>query len=280
MIELGKIQKLEVLRETSIGVYLNSKDSTDMEGVLLPQKQVPEGTKVGDEIEVFIYKDSKDRLISTTRRPKITLGEMTPLKVVETTKIGAFLDWGLEKDLFLPFNEQNGRVKKDKEYLVALYIDKSHRLCATMKLYTRLSSEAPYKEKDIVQGMIYDIRPEVGAFVAVDNKYQGLIPKTEFFGEYSCGDRIQARVSKVKEDGKLDLSLRKEAYMEIETDAKVILDKLEANGGELYLNDKSSPEAIYNVMKMSKAAFKRAVGNLLKQGKIRFIENGIELIKE
>ena len=279
MIELGKIQKLEVLRETSIGVYLNSKDSSDMEGVLLPQKQVPEGTKVGDEIEVFIYKDSKDRLISTTRTPKITLGEMTPLKVVETTKIGAFLDWGLEKDLFLPFSEQNGRVKNDKEYLVALYIDKSNRLCATMKLYSRLGSEAPYKEKDIVQGIIYDIKPEVGAFVAVDNKYQGLIPKAEFFGQYSCGDRIQARVSKVKEDGKLDLSLRKEAYMEIETDAKVILDKLEANGGELYLNDKSSPEAIYNVMKMSKAAFKRAVGNLLKQGKIRFIENGIELIK-
>ncbi|WP_102398721.1 CvfB family protein [Haloimpatiens massiliensis] len=278
MIELGKIQNLEVIRITPIGVYLNSKENKSEDDILLPQKQVPEGTEVGDEIEVFVYRDSEDRLISTIRKPKINLGEVALLKVVQETKIGAFLDWGLEKDLFLPFNEQTTSVKVGREYLVYLYIDKSDRLCASMRIYKRLASDSPYKEDDKVKGTIYSIKDDLGAFVAVDNKYQGMIPKDEFYGEYRYGDEIEARVVKVKEDGKLDLSLREKAYKQMDEDAEVILEKLKNNGGMLNLNDGSDPEEIKEELNMSKKAFKRAIGRLLKEKRIQFIENGIKLV--
>lgn len=278
MIELGKIQNLEVIRITPIGVYLNSKEDKSEEDILLPQKQVPEGKDVGDEIEVFVYRDSEDRLIATVRKPKINLGEVALLKVVQETKIGAFLDWGLEKDLFLPFNEQTTSVKVGREYLVYLYIDKSDRLCASMRIYKRLASDSPYKEDDKVKGIIYSIKDDLGAFVAVDNKYQGLISKDEFYGEYRYGDEIEARVVKVKEDGKLDLSLREKAYKQMDEDAEVILEKLKSNGGVLNLNDGSDPEEIKEELNMSKKAFKRAIGRLLKEKRIQFIEKGIKLV--
>ncbi|WP_035289258.1 S1-like domain-containing RNA-binding protein [Clostridium sp. KNHs214] len=278
MIELGKIQNLEVIRITPIGVYLNSKEDKSEEDILLPQKQVPEGKDVGDEIEVFVYRDSEDRLIATVRKPKINLGEVALLKVVQETKIGAFLDWGLEKDLFLPFNEQITSVKVGREYLVYLYIDKSDRLCASMRIYKRLASDSPYKEDDKVKGIIYSIKDDLGAFVAVDNKYQGLISKDEFYGEYRYGDEIEARVVKVKEDGKLDLSLREKAYKQMDEDAEVILEKLKINGGVLNLNDGSDPEEIKEELNMSKKAFKRAIGRLLKEKRIQFIEKGIKLV--
>ena len=220
MIKLGKIQKLEVLRKTQIGVYLNTKDSKDNDDILLPKSQVPDTTEVGDEIEVFVYKDSEDRLIATVRKPMLTVGELAVLKVKENTDIGAFLDWGLEKDLLLPFKEQEGKVIEDCKYLVALYIDNSDRLCATMNIYELLSSESPYKEKEMVHGTIYSISKELGAFVAVDNKYHGLIPNKELYGNYNQGDNIELRVKKVRPDGKLELSLRKEAYNEIEATRK------------------------------------------------------------
>lgn len=280
MIELGKIQKLEVIRNTSIGVYLNSKDDHDGDDILLPQKQVPEDTNIGDEIEVFVYRDSEDRMIATTKKPKLIMGELGSLKVVETTRIGAFLDWGLEKDLFLPFKEQTNRVQEGKEYLVTLYIDKSDRLCATMDIYKFLSSESPYKENDKVHGRIYLVKRDIGAFVAVDNKYHGLISKNEFYGDYRCGDEVEARVTKVKEDGKLDLSLREKSYKQMKDDTQIILDRLILKGGMLPLNDKSSPGKIKDELNMSKAGFKRAVGRLLKEGKIEFIEEGIKMIEK
>ncbi|WP_138207918.1 CvfB family protein [Haloimpatiens lingqiaonensis] len=278
MIELGKIQNLEVIRLTPIGVYLNSKEDKSEIDILLPQKQVPEETEVGDEIEVFVYRDSEDRLIATTRKPKINLGEVALLNVVQETKIGAFLDWGLEKDLFLPFNEQTTSVKVGREYLVYLYIDKSDRLCASMRIYKRLPSDSPYKEDDKVKGTIYSIKSDLGAFVAVDNKYQGLISKDEFYGDYGYGDEIEARVVKVKEDGKLDLSLREKAYKQMDKDAEFILEKLKMSDGILNLNDNSSPEEIKENLDMSKKAFKRAIGRLLKEGYIEFVEDGIKLI--
>ncbi len=279
MIELGKIQKLEVVNFTTRGVYLNSKNNEDEKSILLPKKQVPSEIKEGDELEVFVYRDSKDRLIATTHRPKIIIGEFAYLKVVDITRIGAFLDWGLEKDLFMPFKEQRGKIKKSREYLVGIYIDKSSRLCATMDIYKLLSSESPYKENDKVHGFIYNINNDIGAFVAVDNKYHGLIPKHELFGDYKLGSEVDAIVTKVRKDGKLDLNLRGKAYKQMDKDTKLIMDKLNDNGGVLSINDKSSPKEIKDEFNISKSAFKRAVGRLLKQRKIKITEKGIEISK-
>ncbi|WP_373898108.1 S1 RNA-binding domain-containing protein [Haloimpatiens sp. FM7315] len=278
MIELGKIQNLEIVRESSIGVYLNSKTEKSENEILLPQKEVPDDAKVGDEIEVFVYRDSKDRLIATTSKPKITLGEMASLKVVQDTNIGSFLDWGLEKDLFLPFTEQITEVKEGKEYLVYLYVDKSDRLCATMKIYRNLSSESPYKKGDIVKGTIYSIKDDIGAFVAVDNKYQGLIPKSELFEKHRCKDEVEARVVKVREDGKLDLSLRQKIYKQMNTDAEYILEEMKKENGFLPLNDNSKSEEIKERLSMSKNAFKRAIGRLFKERIIEITEKGIKIL--
>ncbi|AKL96281.1 RNA-binding protein [Clostridium aceticum] len=278
MIELGEVQKLEVVKSSEYGVYLSSKKDKN-NSILLPKKQVPEGVEIGDEIEVFVYKDSEDRLIATTKKPKIKLGELAALRVVEVTKIGAFLDWGLEKDLLLPFKEQKGEVQEGSEYLVGLYIDKSDRLCATMEVHKLLSSESPYKKDDRVRGRIYGINEDIGAFVAIDNKYQGLIPKNELYGEYAYGDEVEARVTKVKEDGKLDLSLREKAYKQMDEDVKLILEKLKLKGGILLLKDDSDPEKIKKELNISKRAFKRAVGRLLKEGQIHLDEKGIKLIE-
>lgn len=278
MIELGKIQKLQIKRMAKVGAYLNTAYETGWGEVLLPMNQVPPELEVGDEIEVFVYKDSEDRLIATTKRPKITIGKLAQLRVVDNARIGAFLDWGLEKDLLLPFKEQTLDVVKDREYLVGLYLDKSNRLCATMRIDKLLSNESPYKVQDMVRGTVYKVHEDIGAFVAVDNRYNGLIPNKELYVSFKCGDSIEARVKKVKEDGKLELSVRKEAYIEIEDDAKRIMDRLILNGGKLGLNDDSKPEDIKSELNMSKNAFKRAVGRLLKERKIRITESGIETI--
>ncbi len=277
MIGLGKIQKLEVIRDTKIGMFLNSKEDPDMEDVLLPKNQIKGDIKVGEEIEVFVYKDSEDRIIATRRKPKMTLGEITMLRVVEITNIGAFLDWGLEKDLFLPFKEQLGKVKEGDFYLIGLYIDKSSRLCGTMKISQLLESQSPYKVNDMVTGIIYSVNKEFGAFVAVDNKYHGLIPNTEFLGANAYGDKVEVRVSKVQPDGKLQLSFRKEAYNEIDQDAEKIYYRLKSKGGTILLNDKSSPNAIKEEFHMSKSAFKRAIGRLYKDHKIDITDKGIKL---
>ncbi|SNS27466.1 hypothetical protein SAMN05446037_10073 [Anaerovirgula multivorans] len=280
MIKLGELQKLQVVKSTEIGVYLNSKDQPSREGILLPQNQVEEGLNIGDELEVFVYKDSQDRMIATTKKPKIHLGEVAFLKVVEVTKIGAFLDWGLEKDLLLPFKEQTKKVQQGREYLVGMYIDKSDRLCATMNISKILSSESPYKVDDRVRGIIYSLNRDIGAFVAVENKYQGLIPKNELYGDFEKGDRIEARVAKLKEDGKLDLSIRERAYKHIEDDAQLILNRLQMNRGFLQLNDDSSPQKIKEELNISKNAFKKAVGRLLKEGRIKIKNDGIEIIRK
>lgn len=270
---LGKKQVLKVVKQTDFGVYLG----TDEDRVLLPRKQVPAGTQIGDGIEVFLYRDSKDRIIATTNEPKIRLGEVKPLKVKDTAPIGAFLDWGLEKDLFLPFKQQTARVRKGDECLVALYVDKSGRLCATMKVYEKLRKDPPYKKDDRVSGIIYESSPNFGLFVAVDDCYCGLIPKKEAPGNLKVGDRIEARVTEVKSDGKLDLSVREKAFIQMDLDAKAVLDKLEANGGVLPFTDKADPELIRREFGFGKNAFKRAVGRLLKEGKIEIREKSIAI---
>ena len=281
MIELGKKQKLLVVKTVDFGIYLGEdRNAPQNERVLLPSKQVPEGTKVGDEIEVFIYKDSQDRLIATTREPMLQVGQTAVLKVKQVTRIGAFLDWGLEKDLLLPFKEQTAKVKKGDEVLVALYVDKSGRLCATMKVYEKLRTDSPYKKDDHVEGIIYETSDNFGVFVAVDNCYSALIPKREAFGRLKVGDRVSARVLKVREDGKLDLSVREKAFLQMDEDAALIMKRMEEYGGKLPFNDKADPELIKQEFGLSKNAFKRAVGRLLKEGRIKISEKNIEMKKK
>ncbi|HAE61225.1 MAG TPA: RNA-binding protein [Eubacteriaceae bacterium] len=276
--EIGKIQKLTILRKTSIGVYLNEFEGALDDDVLLPQSQVPEGAQPGDEISVFIYRDSKDRLIATVRTPKILFGDIKKLRVVEATGIGAFLDWGLEKDLLLPFKEQIGKVRTGDDCLVALYVDKSDRLCATMKIHNMLTDKSPFQENDQVKGTVYAINKEMGVFVAVENKYHGMIPLNEMFGIFDIGDVVEARIIKVRHDGKLNLSVRKQAHDEIDDDAEKIMKNLVKKNGFLPFNDKSQASAIKAEFGMSKSAFKRAVGRLLKNKKIEITEKGIKML--
>ena len=270
---LGERQVLTVVKKVEFGVYLGS----DEERVLLPKKQVPEEIEVGDPIEVFLYKDSSDRMIATTREPKITIGNLAVLEVVDVGRIGAFLDWGLEKDLLLPFKEQTTKVEKGDRCLVSLYIDKSGRLCATMKVYPLLRTDPPYKKDDTVQGTVYEVSREFGVFVAVDNKYSALIPRREVYGRMYPGQKIEARVAAVKADGKLDLSIRHRIPEQMDADAQKIVERMEKSGGVLPFTDKADPERIRDELGMSKAAFKRAVGRLLKQGKINIGEAKITL---
>ena len=277
MIQLGMMQNLRRVKKVEFGVYLSDGIGEESK-VLLPQKQVPEQARTGDEIEVFVYRDSKDRLIATTNTPKLTLHSVSKLRVAQVGKVGAFLDWGLEKDLLLPYKEQTRRVAEGEECLVALYIDKSNRLCATMNVYPYLSADSPYKAEDRVSGTVYEISDNFGAFVAVDDRYSGLIPKKELYGTVRIGDVIQARVTAVKEDGKLNLSIREKAYLQIDTDAQKVMDIIYSFDGVLPFTDKASPEVIKRETQMSKNEFKRAVGRLLKEGKIQITERAIRAI--
>ncbi|HJA81207.1 MAG TPA: S1 RNA-binding domain-containing protein [Candidatus Mediterraneibacter intestinipullorum] len=267
--KLGEKQVLTVVKIVDFGVYLGS----DEERVLLPKKQVPEGIDVGDPVEVFLYKDSSDRMIATTKEPKITVGKLAVLEVADVGRIGAFLDWGLEKELLLPFKEQTVKVEKGDRCLVSLYVDKSGRLCATMKVHPLLKTDSPYKKDDIVTGTVYGISREFGVFVAVDDLYSALIPRREVYGRMYIGQQVEARVAGVKPDGKLDLSVRGKIPEQMDADAGQIMEQIRKNGGFLPFTDKAEPERIKAEFGMSKAAFKRAVGRLLKQGRIIIDEN-------
>ena len=258
------------------GVYLAEKDDKEgKDSVLLPAKQVPAGTKAEDELTVFIYKDSKDRLIATTREPMLQVGQTAVLKVSQVTRIGAFLNWGLEKDLLLPYHEQTTRMQEGKDVLVALYIDKSQRLCATMKVYHYLSTRTPYVVGDQVKGRVYEISGNFGVFVAVDDKYSALIPAREAAGKYRPGEILDLRVTEVKEDGKMNVTDRQKAYLQIEEDAESVLSVIDEFAGVLPFDDKASPEVIKREFGLSKNAFKRAIGHLLKEGKIEIKERRI-----
>lgn len=274
MLEIGKRQLLTIVKKVDFGVYLAKEQEADPEEkVLLPRKEVPENVQPGDEIEVFLYRDSKDRMIATVRQPKLSLGEVAVLRVKENGKIGAFLDWGLEKDLLLPFREQVRKVRPGEECLVALYLDKSKRLCATMKVYHYLRTDSPYEKDQKVTGTLYEISDNFGAFVAVDNCYSALIPKKEPLGNARVGDTVEARVTEMLKDGKLSLSLREKAYIQMNEDAQKLLKLLEEQGGELPVGDKSSPEKIKELTGMSKNEFKRAAGNLYKQRLVQVEEH-------
>lgn len=288
MIMLGQMQTLTVCRSTENGIYLESpagaapslSDNTAAvpeTRVLLPRNQVPEGIRHGDSLRVFVYRDSEDRIIATTQTPPLTLGETAVLTVKETSQNGTFLDWGLAKDLFLPFKEQTVKVKPGEQILVALYIDKSGRLCATMHVYEYLSGNAPYHKDDHVTGIVYENIDEFGTYVAVDSLYSALIPRREVISPLRPGTVVTARVTKVQPDGRLELSLREKAYLQLDTDAERVLTLLKEAGGFLPYHDKSNPEAIKAKFALSKNSFKRAIGHLYKEGLITLEDNGIRL---
>lgn len=274
--ELGKRQTLVIVKEVEFGVYLGqSPEAEKEEQVLLPARQVPAGAKQGDALEVFLYRDSQDRLIATTASPALQVGQVALLKVKEVGRIGAFLDWGLEKDLLLPFREQTKKLHPGEEILAALYVDKSGRLCATMKLYHYLKTQSPYRPGDTVEGRIYEISDRFGVFVAVDDQYSGLIPRKEAQGEYHVGARLTLRVTGVKEDGKLDLAARKKAYLQMDEDAQLVLKVIDEFAGVLPFDDRVCPEVIQREFGLSKAAFKRAVGRLMKEGQVEIRDRRI-----
>lgn len=278
--KLGEYQELYYVKKVEFGIYLSDEPQGE-ERVLLPAKQVPVDIGKGERVRVFLYKDSKDRMIATTNEPKLTLNEFAPLIVKEIGKIGAFLDWGLEKDLFLPYKEMTYRVQTGDEVLVRLYIDKSSRLCASMKgLYELLSKDSPYVKGDMVSGRVYEFSDNFGTFVAVDDRYSAKIARWEDNSFLHIGDVIEAKVTDVKPDGKLDLTLREKAYIQMDTDGEKVLKLLEAYSGVLPFTEKASPEVIKRETGLSKNAFKRAIGHLYKErrilldgGKIRLLKN-------
>ena len=277
--QLGKYQKLEIIKKVEFGVYL-AESRGEEERVLLPKAQVPVNAVIGDRIEVFLYRDSKDRMIATTARPKLTLGGLAALRVSQVGKIGAFLDWGLENDLFLPYKEMKGKVREGDEVLVTLYIDKSQRLAASMRhIYDLLLTDSPYQTGDTVKGRVYEFGHDYGTFVAVDDRYSAMIPRSEDASDLRIGQVIEARVTHVKEDGKLDISRRGTAVEQMDADAQKVLRVIDEFAGVLPFNDKASPEIIMRELQMSKAAFKRAVGHLYKQRLIEITEKSIRRIK-
>lgn len=280
MYKLGKTQTLIIKRITSIGAFLGETiDSDDKDDVLIPKKYLRKNKEVGDSLEVFIYKDNQNRPIATSKKPKAEVGDLAILQVVDTTKIGAFLDWGLDKDLLLPFEEQVGQIKKYDYHLVGVYIDKSERLTATMKVDDYFANDGKIKEDDWVDGIIYAYDSSYGAFILVEGKYNGMLHQDEITGVPKVGDSIRLRVKKVKEDGKLDLTYNNRAHVELNKDANLIYKTLADNGGYLKVNDKSDPKLIRSVFNMSKSQFKRSIGRLYKQRKINITKDGIKLLK-
>lgn len=277
MLKIGEKQILRIDRQVPFGVYLTG--DVPNERVLLPRSQVPDGASIGDELEVFLYKDSEDRLIATRKEPKLTLHQVGYLTVIQVSRIGAFLDWGLDKDLLLPYHEQpRERVKEGQTVLVAVYLDKSERLCATMNVYPWLRTDSPYKAGDQVSGVVYETSRNFGAFVAVDSIYSALIPRRELVRELKAGEVVQARVTSIKPDGKIDLSIREKGYLQIDADVEAILNMLNEGGGMIPFTDKAAPELIREKTHMSKNEFKRAVGHLLKENKISIEDDRIVLL--
>ena len=278
MIKIGDYSTLEILKELDFGMYL---DGGPLGEILLPTKYIPENAKVGDEIEVFLYNDSEDRLIATTEKPKAKVGEFAFLKVKAVSEYGAFLDWGLLKDLFVPFREQVVKMQVGNYYLVRLYLDeKTDRIVASTRWHRFLEDKnETLKDQEEVEIKIAS-QTDLGYKVIVNDTYWGILYENEIFQPIAIGETKKAFVKKIREDGRIDIILKKQGVEEVEHSRTDILSKLKASGGFLPLTDKSSPELIYQEMQMSKKAFKRAVGNLYKQKLIELEKDGIRLVEK
>ena len=273
-LSLGRFNRLRVVRRAEQGLYL----SGGPEDILLPNRYVPEGVEVGDEIDVFVYLDNEERLIATTETPKAQVGDFAWLEVAWVNNFGAFLDWGLMKDLFVPFREQKMKMQKGKSYLVHLHIDpETYRIMASAKVERYLSTDyPPYHGGDEVELLIWQ-KTDMGFKAIVDNKYAGLLFDAEIFRELHSGDRLLGYVKQVRPDGKIDLSLQKKGQKAVHDFSDILLEHLKANGGFTPLGDKSPAEEIYALFGVSKKVFKKAVGDLYKQRLITIEPEGLRL---
>lgn len=276
MLNLGLINSLTVLRQTDNGMYLIDEEENE---VLLPNKYIPVGLTLDDEIDVFLYTDSEDRIIATTLKPKVMLYGYAYLEVKDVAGFGAFFDWGLEKDLLVPLSQQGRAVNEGEKHVVYLYLDeKTNRLAGTTKIGpTLLKIGVDLQVGEEVKMLPYE-ESELGFSIVVNDKYQGMLYKNEVFQAIELGDELVGYVKKIRSDNKIDLSLNRFGYRAVDDNVKRLIDKLNENGGSLPLNDKSSPDAIYARLGMSKKVFKKAVGALYKQKQIEISDSGIKLI--
>lgn len=273
MLHIGNYNQLTISRITASGAVFKSDEGD----VLLPLRLVPKGAEEGSVLDVFVYVDSDGRLSATTRRPRAVVGEFAFLKVKEATTVGSFLDWGLEKDLLLPFGEQMEPVRRGDQVLVYVYLHSSGRIAASAKLEKFIKPvDDSLSEGAEVELLVYACT-DLGAKVLINNSFGGLIFNTEFVVKPACGERLRGYVKKIRDDGKVDVTLRKGGALEAAKDREIILDALTANNGFLPLTDKSSPEAVAKLLRLSKKSFKKAVGGLYKEGTVSILPDGIRL---
>ncbi len=273
MLQVGNYNELEITRITASGAVFK----TDEGDVLLPLRLVPKGAETGSLLDVFVYVDSEERLTATTKRPRAVVGEFALLKVIESTTVGSFLDWGLEKDLLLPFGEQLEPVRRGNQVLVRIYLHSSGRIAASAKLDKFIVPvDDTLAEGDEVDLLVY-AETDLGSKVIINDRFGGLIFHTEMVVKPACGERLRGYVKKIREDGKVDVTLRQGGAQEAEKDRKTILEALAAGNGFLPLNDKSSPEAIATLLRMSKKSFKKTLGGLYKEGAVTMLPDGIRL---
>ena len=273
MLHIGNFNQLKISRITATGAFLSSEAGE----ILLPGRLVPKGAEPGSMLNVFIYVDSEDRLTATTRKPRAVVGDFALLKVKDNVTVGTFLDWGLEKDLLLPFGEQTAPLRRGEEVLVRVYLHSSDRVAASARLDKFLKpADGTLAEGDMVELLIYAFS-DLGAKVVINNTFGGLLFRNELFGTPSCGDRLQGYVKKIREDGKIDVTLRMGGAREAATDREVILDALTSHQGLLPLSDRSSPEAIAGLLRMSKKSFKKGIGGLYKEGLVDMTPEGVRL---
>ncbi len=280
MLAIGEFNTLEILRDTQVGIFLGDPKEEDREKhVLLPNKYVPKSFELGDTMTVFVYLDHEERPVATTINPYIKLNEFAHLKVNYINKFGAFMDWGLEKDLFVPFKEQARPMEVNKRYLVHMYMDdKTNRLVGSSKTQQFLNNDEVLLEEGEEVDLLISHITEAGVNVIINQQYKGLAYKNEVYEEVKPGKKMVGYIKQIRPDGKIDVSLRKLGYEAVEPSSQKILDELKANRGFLGLNDKSHPEDIKTVLQMSKKVFKKAVGSLYREKQIRLEEDGIYLV--
>ena len=277
MVRIGEYNNLKVLRVVDFGVYLDD----EKEGILLPKRFVPEGVAAGDELKVFVYHDSEDRVIATTLEPKGAVGDIVKLRAVDVTPQGAFLDWGLMKDIFVPKSQQLMRMIPGGEYLVKIYIDdRTGRVAATEKIDQFLDNEhLSVKEMEMVDLVVYR-RTDIGYLVIINNRHTGVLHFNEVFRVIETGDKFRGFIKKITPDNKIDVVVGKPGYGKVEDETSKILRLLQENNGYLPYHDKSDPDEIYNFFGMSKKTFKMTTGNLYKQRKLEFTKTGIKLLDD
>ena len=275
MLNIGKLNTLEIVKKTPQGLYLDSENGE----ILLPNKYIPENANVGDELEVFIYTDSEDRLIATTLKPYALLDEFACLYVKHTTHFGAFMDWGLEKDLFVPLKEQYKIMVEGQKYVVRICLDsRTERLIGVSKLSAFLEKDTEDLQIGQEVTLLVHEFTTIGVMCIVDNLYAGMLYKNEIFKPLEIGDVLKGYIKNVREeDGKIDLSLRKEGFKGIKSETDIIIESLKENDGFLPYGDDSTPEEIKKQFEMSKKTFKKLIGILYKQGKIVILDGGIRL---